>query len=512
MNQRPRMEEYLNRLQGAVDQNPLLIAIRDESRMLTFAALADEVSVRTKKLIQAGLEPSDRVAIVAENSADFAITVLALWKADAVPMTIYPSTTEADLAATLDDADPVLVIHDSTSEALVRVASGNRPVAGMAADGTVPTITRSMARTPEELIDRLALVCYSSGTEARPKAIMLSAEAISNGTLTFAEMWHLGPEDVTLVCLPMAWLFGLTTTTLTALAAGGAVVILRRARPEAITAAVERYGITFLPTVTTVLTKLAHHLRHQGHTDLRSSPLRLIVSGGEPRNEASFAVLREVTGLPVHDNYCASEMQPLVTYDPIRDPLPVPGAAGQLVPRSELKILDDQGRAVAIGEVGEGFSRGPGIMLGYWNDPEGTKAALTTDGWYRTKDLLRQDEDGYIHVIGRVSDMIIRGGSNVSPGEVEACLVLHPDVAAAAVVGLPDPLYGEEVVAVVQPTVGEDPQAESLMTHCLANLARYKAPTRIEFVDALPLNGTSGKVDRKAVRRSLEISANGDPR
>lgn len=506
MAQGPRLDEFLEAITHAARFRPETLAIVDERRRVTYRELVDEFEAGAQRLVDAGLTPGDRVALVAENSADYLVTVLAIWRANGAPVTIYPSTSATELRDTLIDADPVLVLGDDVTEALIRTAAHDI-VPTNRLDAVAPNLRVSEASpTPPHLASRLALICYSSGTTSRPKAIMLSSEAILNTARTFGESWQMNQEDVTLVCLPMAWLFGLTTASLSTIFAGGTVVSRRRARPELVLDAIQKFRVTVLPAVTTVLTKLAKYLEDE-RTERDFSSLRFIVSGGEPRNEQSFARLRGFTGLPVHDNYCASEMQPLVTYDPHSDPEPRAGSAGKLVERSELRILDGQGQQVVVGEVGEGFSRGPGLMLGYWNDDESTKDALTEDGWYRTKDLLRMDEEGYVYVVGRTSDMIIRGGSNVSPEEVEACLRQHPSVADIAVVGASDALYGEEVVAVIQTLSDSTLEVEDLRAYAHAELPAYKAPARYLQVEQLPVNATTGKVSRKNVKKMLEEGA-----
>lgn len=498
----PRMSSYLEALTRTAKSRGTALALADESREVSYRELLEEIARRSATLTAAGLRPGDRVAFVAENSADYVLTALAVWQADGVPVTIYPSTTEADLRNTLLDADPALVVSDSVTDSLVRSAvRPELPVASMDGGFAPGVIATDVEPTSPELLQQLSMICYSSGTTSRPKAIMLSATALFNTARTFSETWRITEDDVTLVCLPMAWLYGLTTASLSTLLVGGAVVSRRRSKPELLANTIEAYGVTIFPAVTTVLTKFANFLAaNERKWNLGS--LRLVVSGGEPRNERSFALLETFTGISVHDNYCASEMQPLVTYDPVIDPAPREGSAGRLVQRSELRIVDAEGNDVAVGEVGEGLSRGPGIMLGYWNDPELTAESLTPDGWYRTKDLLRIDEEQYVYVVGRASDMIIRGGSNVSPGEIEAKLREHPGIVDVAVVGVPDPLYGEEVVAVLQ--LHDRATTESLHEFAAARLSGFKVPTRFICVDELPHNSTTNKVNRKAVREMLE--------
>ncbi|MFD7956112.1 class I adenylate-forming enzyme family protein [Streptomyces ardesiacus] len=491
--------DYLVELHRVAAARPTATAVIDEGRHTTYRELIEEIDRRARRLAEAGLRQDDRVALVAENSSWFLVTALAVWTAGAVLATIYPSTGPADLRYTLDNADPALVLVDRATSGAVRAAAEDLPVAVIdEPDFAPPAVRTDTMPNPPDLREPVALICYSSGTTSRPKAIMLSHTALYNGARTYADVWRLTSADRTIVCLPMAWLYGLDSTSMATMLVGGTVIALRRARPDLLVEAVENDRATFLPGVTTIFTKLVDFLeRSADRPDLTS--LRLAVSGGEPRNEAAFQRFAELVGRPVHDTFCASECFPLITYDPVTDPHPVPGSAGKLVPRSELRIVDADGREVATGEVGEAFSRGPGLMLGYWRDSEQTTEALTPDGWYRTKDLVRMDEDGFVYVVGRLSDMIIRGGSNVSPAEVERALREHPDVRDATVVGLPDPIYGQAVAAAVVTEDGAVLDPDRLRRDLGEQLAAYKVPTRLVRVDRLPNNATTGKVDRRAV-------------
>jgi long-chain acyl-CoA synthetase len=275
------------------------------------------------------------------------------------------------------------------------------------------------------------------------------------------------------------------------LSAGGRVVLSARSDPRLLLERFVAHGVTFFAGVTTMFVRMVEAMEHdQALTNPHS--LRLCISGGEPRNEAAFARWHELTGCPVHDVYAASECFPVVTYDPTVDPVPRPGSAGRVVPEAQMRIVDG----------GEALVRGPALMRGYWDDPAMTASALTPDGWYRTGDLVELDGEGYVRVLGRLSDVIIRAGANVSPAEVEAVLLAHSHVGEAGVVGLPDPVNGEEVVAAVVPhtDVGSVDIA-ALDAHCAASLAGYKRP-RIVIVDELPRNAT-GKVNRRQLRALL---------
>ena len=260
--------------------------------------------------------------------------------------------------------------------------------------------------------------------------------------------------------------------------------------------------MTFFAGVTTMFVKMVAAMERDDAP--RPVSLRLCISGGEPRNEAAFDRWRELTGTPVHDVYAASECFPVVTYDPTRDPLPRRGFAGRVVDDAAMRIVGPDGSDVALNEAGEAWVHGPALMLGYWNDPQTTAAALTDDGWYRMGDLVEMD-DGYVRVVGRLNDVIIHGGANVSPAEVERVLVSHPAVREAAVVGVADPVYGQQVVAAVVPEGGAAPEAEELQAHCAASLAAYKRPTRYVFVDQLPRNANTGKVQRRDVAEHVAV-------
>ncbi|MEU9329993.1 class I adenylate-forming enzyme family protein [Streptomyces canus] len=497
--------DFVERLDRVASQHADSTAIIDGDRALTYAELTAGIGERAQQLADAGLRAGDRVALIAENSAYYLITAFAVWKAGGVLVTIYPASGVADLEYSIGDSDPVLVLVDEHTDDAVRQAVPADMALSMIDDRfSVERVRIDAKPNPEGLRAPIYLICYTSGTTSRPKAIMLSAASVLNGADTYGEVWHLGPDDRTIVCLPMAWLYGLATTSMATLLYGGTVVVLRRARPELIVDAIERHGGTFLAGVTTIFTKLVGHLgRRDRSPDLSS--LRLCVSGGEPRNEAAFDRWTSFTGCPVHDTFCPSECFPLITYDPVADVVPVPGSAGRLVPRSRLRIVDADGNDVPTGEVGEALTDGPGMFLGYWGDEEQTKAALTADGWYRTRDLVRVDESGYVYVVGRLSDMIIRGGSNVSPAEVERVLREHPAVRDACVVGLPDETYGQSVAAALVP---EDREAEGIDSDALkafvaSRLASYKVPSAFHVVDRLPQNTTTGKVDRRQVATAL---------
>jgi len=497
-----RAGEFLAALRTVAASHANRPAIVDDEHSWTYAELLEAVERRADALTAAGVRAGDRIALVAENSGFFLVTAFAVWQAGAVLVTVYPSSPVADLTYCLDNSDPVLVLADAhTVDAVRQAVPAELPVAVIDEQFTVARIRGNRMPNPDGLRAPINLICYSSGTTSRPKAIMLSSSAVFNGADVYARVWRLSPDDKTIVCLPMAWLFGLDTTSMATLVGGGTVIALRRSRPEMIVDAIAKHRATFLAGVTTMFTKLVAYLdRLEDKPDLSS--LRLCISGGEPRNEAAFDRWRTLTGCPVHDTFCATECFPFVTSDPIIDPEPVRGSAGRVVPGSLVRVVDADGHEVPAGEIGEALTTGPGLMLGYWRDEEQTRAAVTPDGWYRTKDLIRIDADGFVYVVGRLSDMIIRGGSNVSPAEVERVLREHPSVRDVCVVGLPDDIYGQRVAAAVVPA-SEGFDAEALTAFAADQLPAFKVPTSYHVVDQLPLNPRTDKVDRRCVAEQL---------
>jgi long-chain acyl-CoA synthetase len=499
------LAEFFDAMTRTADHHADRAALIDDNGTLTYREMLAAVDARADALAAVGIGSGDRVALIAENSSAFLLTAFAVWKADAVLVTIYPSSAVDDLTYSIDSADPALVLVDQHTEAAVAGSiTDARPMARIDADAfEPPPARRGTIANPDGLRAPLRLICYTSGTTSRPKAIMLSGLALLNGASTYAAVWHLGDSDRTVVALPMAWLFGLASTSMVTLFSGGTVIVLRRAHPDAICEAIATHRATFLAGVTTMFAKLVGHL-HAATERPDLTSLRLCISGGEPRNETVFDEWTSLTSCAVLDTFCSSECFPLVTYDPTTDPVPVQGSAGKLVPGAHMRILDADGHDVAAGEVGEALVGGPGLMLGYWGDEQGTAAALTADGYYRQRDLVRVDSSGYVYVMGRLSDMIIRGGSNVSPAEVERVLRLHPGVADAAVVGLPDDVYGQRVVAALVTATDATVDTELLTRFAREHLAVYKVPTAYVVVEALPQNTTTGKVDRRQVAAALQ--------
>jgi long-chain acyl-CoA synthetase len=485
---------------GFASRTPQHPAIISDDATITYAELVALAAERGAQLAAAGVAVGDRVALVAGNSPSYLVWAFAIWRAGAVLATVYPESSDGELDYILSNARATCVIADASRTGVVTdaVARSARSIAVYTIDAHGHAAGLPPAGPLPELDvdpDAVALICYTSGSSAAPKPVAHSHRGLAGACRTYARAWRMTQTDRTLVCLPMAWIYGLLSASLVTLVAGGTVVPLARFNPVRVIDAIERHAVTVFPGVTTMYVKIVSYLK-EAHRRPQLTSLRFNVSGGEPRNEAVFDEWVALGGLPVLDSYCASECLPAITYDPDVDPEPRPGSAGRVVPGAAMKVVDQQGAPVTAGKVGLALWRSPGMMVGYWNEPELTEAAMTPDGWYKTGDYVRVDEDGYVFIVGRATDMIIYGGTNVSPVEVEAALTSDPRIAEAAVVGLPDSEYGQIVAAAVVTADGSRLSEDDLTRLCAARLAVYKIPKVFVQVDQLP-RGATGKVKRR---------------
>jgi long-chain acyl-CoA synthetase len=342
--------------------------------------------------------------------------------------------------------------------------------------------------------DSLALLIYTSGTTGRPKGVMLDhANVAAMCDMTQASL-GITAEDHSLLVLPLFHVNGIIAGTLSPLLAGGQVTVPARFSPRTFFGIVERVRPTYFSAVPAIYAMLTA-LPNAATAD--TSSLRLVVCGAAPmppeliaRVEATFGVAL-IEGYGLSEGSCASTLNP---YDGVRKP----GTVGLPLPGQEVRCVDRDGRPVPQGERGEVVIRGANVMRGYLNRPEETAKTLV-DGWLHTGDVGVFDADGYLQIVDRIKDMIIRGGENIYPKEIEAALYTHDGVLEAAVVGRPDDVLGEVVVAHVALRPESATTAEDLHALCAERLARYKRPVAIELHDALPKNAI-GKIDKRALR------------
>jgi malonyl-CoA/methylmalonyl-CoA synthetase len=450
-----------------------------------------------------GVEPGDRVAAQVEKSPEAILLYLATVRAGAVFLPLNTAYTVAELDYFLADAEPALVVCDPARAAEVRAlaaARGVRAVETLGADGrgTLTDRARPLAasfsdaeRGPEDL----AALLYTSGTTGRSKGAMLTHENLASNARTLVDLWRFGPGDVLLHALPIFHTHGLFTAATTTLFAGGSLLFLPRFDPDEV--------VRLLPRATSMMgvpTFYVRLLQHPGVTREATRHVRLFTSGSAPLLPETHRAWQERTGHAILERYGMTETN-MTTSNPY-DGERVAGTVGSPLPGVELRIVDPvTGRPLAMGEIGMIEVRGPNVFKGYWRNPEKTRAELHADGFFVTGDLGTVDRRGHVTIVGRGKDLIITGGLNVYPREVEAELDAIPGVAESAVVGLPHPDLGEGVTAFVVLEPGRSLAEADVVRALEGRLARFKHPRRVVAVDALPRNAM-GKVQKGVLREA----------
>ncbi|MGH9409565.1 MAG: long-chain-fatty-acid--CoA ligase [Vicinamibacterales bacterium] len=501
---------------------PERAAITCGSRTLTYAELDSQSTRAAGALAGLGVRPGDRVVLSCPNVPWFPVAYFAILKAGASVVPLNVLLKPREIALHLRDCGArVMLAFDGTSElpmremartacddvggiALVRLpagASGETPDA----PATLPALMQSA--TPFELPatspDDTAVILYTSGTTGRPKGAELShANMVGNAVVChdmFKPAFDGGTgQDATLITLPLFHSTAQTAQMNAGLYGGFRLVLLPRFDPVAVLDAFSREQIGLWVGVPTMYWALLQHARTSGF-DLAGAArsLRLCASGGAPMPVEVLHAFERTFGVPVLEGYGLSETAPVVAFNQLQRPSK-PGTVGLPVFGVEVRTVDDQDRPVPAGERGEIVVRGPNVMKGYFGDPAATAEAMR-GGWFHTGDIGEFDAEGYLAVVDRKKDMILRGGFNVYPREIEDVLMAHPAVGLCAVVGIPDARLGEEVKAFVVRRGGADISAEALTAWCREQMAAYKYPRVIEFREALPL-GATGKVLKRELR------------
>jgi long-chain acyl-CoA synthetase len=474
-----------------------------EGRALT----GDEAHARAHRLgegfRQLGIAPGDRVVVFMANRPEVGLVYQGLWRAGAVITPAIFLLPPPDLRHILEDSEAVAIVTTPEFVGTARAAADGVPsirwivLAEEPQEETV-SLGELEGAEPGEIVPRedddLAAVMYTGGTTGQAKGVMLSHENLSRTAAAAHEASYVPGVVRTLVPIPLSHSYGLIVTVIGLQAIEpGEVVLLRWFEPQACLAAIQEHALqraTMVPTMLQVLLD-------QPLEDFDLSSLRYVTSGAAPLPmEVAREFERRVPNAQVLEAYGLTENAAALTINrPGRRRL---GSVGQVIPGGELAILDEDGRPVAEGETGEICYRGSGVMLGYWRAPEVTEQTLA-GGWLHTGDIGRLDEDGYLYVVDRKKDLILRGGFNVFPRDVEDVLVQHPAVAMAGVVGRPDPRLGEEVVAFVSLHPGQEASPEDVIAFAKERLGKYKYPREVRVVPAIPVTPV-GKIDRKVLR------------
>ena len=470
---------------------------------ITFGELDQRSNRVAQALAAAGVGFGDRVAFVERNGAEFFDVVFGLAKLGAVAVPVNWRLAAPEMRQIIDDAGATLVIvgadfaghleavEDGLAAGVVVIGEHDRWPSFDSWVAGHPARDPGVVTGPDDLV----FLMYTSGTTGAPKGVMLSNANYRCKCAGVAGPWRMDADAVTLAVMPLFHMAG-SGWALAGLWHGGAVVVLRDVDPAAILDSVARHGVTNLLLVPAVIASLLER-DDPAHTDF--ADLRIVVYGASPISDDVLLRGIDRFGSVFAQVYGMTETTGSVTQlDGADHVTHLLRSCGKPYPWVQLRIVGPDGTDVAPGDVGEVWTRSAQNMLGYWNNPDATAATLHPDGWLRTGDAGYLD-DGYLYLHDRLKDMIVSGGENVYPAEVENVLMTHPGVADAAVIGVPDQRWGEAVKAVIVASPGAELSAEDVIAYARTRLGGFKLPKSVDFVTSLPRN-PSGKLLKRAIR------------
>jgi len=480
--------------ESAADR-PDHIAVRFNERALSYAEVDRQARGIAAALLQRGLAPGQTVALLIPNVPEFTIAYFAILYAGltVVPLNVLLSAPE--ITYHLQDSNAQLLIaHPFFAESVkAGAAAAGVPVVWSSGEGD-DTLDAMAAQPPVvELHPTLptdtAVILYTSGTTGKPKGAELThSNLFMNCSFVIPRLVPVDTDAVMIAVLPLFHSFGQTAVQNAAISAGGTITMLPRFTPEAALQIMERDRVTVFAGVPTMYFALLHH---QFEREYDLSALKHCMSGGAPMPVEVMKAFEKKYPVEILEGYGLSETSPVASFNMHNRPRK-PGSIGYPVWGTEMRVVDDEDRPLPDGKPGEICIRGHHIMKGYLNRPDATKEALR-GGWFHSGDIGVRSPEGYFTIVDRKKDMILRGGFNVYPREVEEVLYSHPAIAEAAVIGVPDEEKGEEVKAIVVLAAGAKLSAEELIAFCKERLAAYKYPRLIEFRDSLP-KGSTGKI------------------
>lgn len=468
----------------------------------SYGVLNDQVGRLRGALSELGIGKADRVALLCGNSPYFVISYLACLGIGAVVVPLNPASPALEIQRELQVVGArAIVIEPSAISAWQIIDRDAVPTLTtiIATDGhELPdalTLSSLLDHAPAPLVaiepDQLAVLMFTSGTAGAPKAAMLSHQNLYANVRQLGNFSLITPSDVVYGVLPLFHIFGLNVMLGFTLFVGASVVLVERFDPVTALETFEKRQVTVVPGAPQVWSAFA---QLPGLDPKSFAGIRIALTGAAKMPEDVTILFQQRFGLNIYEGYGLTEASPVVSMS-IGHQFKV-GSVGRVLPGVEVRLVDENGEDALRGDAGELWVRGDNIFLGYLDDPEATSRVLTPDGWLRTGDVAVIDDDGYAFLVDRVKDLIIVSGFNVYPAEVETVLTNHPHIVAAAVVGVAHPQTGETVRAFVVPATGVHLDEDAVIEFCRRHLARYKCPSRVLMVEALPVGGT-GKVLRR---------------
>lgn len=478
---------------------------------LDYAAL-DARALNVARILRAGLrlEPGDRVALLASNRLEYLDIVFATAKAGTVLVPLGTRLTAHELEHILTDSGARVVLYDRDFSATIgdletRLSDGRRwmsldqPLPGHRRFEEMATEAASCAWTPHPMDpEALYALLYTSGTTGRPKGVMIPHRMVSWNAYNTVACWQLREDDVSPIFTPLYHAGALGAFLTPIIAIGGTIVLHRAFEPAEVWRTIVDEQCTVVLAVPTIWKMLLEAPQFET-ADL--THVRWFISGGAPLPEYITAAFQS-RGVTFKQGYGLTEVGVNCFSMTVDESVRKRGSIGKPLMMTQARLVDENGGTVPAGEIGELCLKGPHVCRGYWNAPDATVAALDASGWFHTGDLARVDEDGFFYIAGRRKDMFISGGVNVYPAEIEAELLQEPNVADAAVIGVPHATWGEVGVAFVVLRPGLSASPETLLAHLAGRLAKYKLPKEFRFVDALPRTAY-GKVQKSVLQQQF---------
>ena len=471
--------------------HPDATVIDASGQSLTYADLDRAAARFANALTSMGVNPGDRVAVQVEKSVANVVLYLATIRVGAVFLPLNTAYTPAEMAYFIGDAEPALIVCDPSAKAALAPIAGAARIEALDANGEggladlAASCLDRFETIPRAAVD-LAAICYTSGTTGRSKGAMLTHGNLASNAETLKDLWRFTAGEVLIHALPIYHVHGLFVAINTVMMAGGSIILQPKFDADAVLAAMPR--ATALMGVPTFYTRL---LGHPGLTREATRAMRLFISGSAPLLAQTHAEFEARTGHVILERYGMTEtgMNTSNPYDGAR----VAGTVGLPLPGVSVRV------AAEAGEIGVVEVKGPNVFAGYWRNPEKTAAEFRADGYFVTGDLGQIDGNGYLSIVGRGKDLIISGGLNVYPKEIETELDALPGVIESAVIGVPHADLGEAIAAVVVAAPGAHLDESTLLAALAARLARFKLPKKVIFVAELPRNAM-GKVQKALLR------------
>ncbi|MGK2931852.1 MAG: long-chain-fatty-acid--CoA ligase [Solirubrobacterales bacterium] len=491
-----------NLLQDSADNHPDRIGVRLDDIALPYSVM-NQLSKQVAGLLKSkGIEQGDRVCVMLPNVPHFVMVYYAVLRLGAIVVPMNVLLTSREITHYTEDSGAKLILawNDFAEEAVTAGEETGVEVQKVDPGPFLELVGGSEAveEIAEVEPDDTAVVLYTSGTTGTPKGAQLTHNNIGSNVESILGLFDPSAEDVVFGALPLFHIFGQTVAMNVVIKVGGCLTLLPRFDPVKALEIIQRDKVTIFMGVPTMYAALLH-TPDKDKYDISS--LRLCVSGGAALPGEILKAFEEEFGSPIIEGYGLSETSPVATFGRL-DMEQKPGTIGVPIEDVEVRLIDDDGNVVGVGEKGELQVKGPNVMKGYWNMPEETANAIDPDGWFSTGDVATVDEDGYYSIVDRKKEMILRGGYNVYPREIEEVLYEHPAVRDAAVIGIAQPDLGEEVCAVIALKDGESVTEDEVRAFAKERVAAYKYPRHIQIIDDLP-KGPTGKIFKRGIDTSV---------